>query len=285
MNSNINNTFKLNAFETKSAFVPGQIAFASSTNGNGGGQSSGGGRIGPQGPQGDTGPEGPRGLQGDTGLEGPRGLKGDTGPEGPEGPEGPAGPSGRSIVGPQGDTGERGPTGLANVATSSVADFQLPISIISPTDTYDNSNIYFLPIAYYNGNNVQNYTGIQVTIFQSPAAIAVDYNFFVEGNLGMEPIGNVDTMILIGSAFSPRKMTFIKQVNISLATTMPSFGNFIYIGFRVSSMVDMYGIDARPTDNYIFTSTSGTLSTPNQVVRGINKNVYPVFTLINLPTQ
>jgi hypothetical protein len=265
MNTNINNTFKLNAFGTKSAFDPGQIAFSSLTNANdGGGQSSGGGRIGPQGPQGDTGERGANGAQG---------------------PEGPVGPAGRSIVGPQGDTGERGPTGLANVATTSVSDFQLPISIISPTDSYDNSNIYFLPIAYYNGNNVQNYTGIQVTIFQAPAAIAVDYNFFVEGNLGMEPIGNVDTMILVGSALSPRKMTFIKKVNISLATTLPSFGNFIYIGFTVSSMVDMYGIDARPTDNYIFTSTSGTLSTANAVVRGINKGVYPVFTLLNLPTQ
>lgn len=59
------------------------------------------GPQGPQGPQGETGPQGPQGLQGDTGPQGPQGLQGDTGPQGPQGlqgNQGPCGPQGASIV-------------------------------------------------------------------------------------------------------------------------------------------------------------------------------------------
>ncbi|MDQ0417801.1 hypothetical protein J2Z48_001985, partial [Croceifilum oryzae] len=65
--------------------------------------------LGPQGPQGDTGPLGPQGPQGDTGPLGPQGPQGDTGPLGPQGPQGGTGPLGPQ--GPQGGTGPLGPQG------------------------------------------------------------------------------------------------------------------------------------------------------------------------------
>lgn len=43
------------------------------------------GATGPEGPQGETGPEGPAGPQGETGPEGEQGPQGDTGPQGPAG--------------------------------------------------------------------------------------------------------------------------------------------------------------------------------------------------------
>lgn len=67
------------------------------------------GPQGPTGPQGQTGPQGPKGDPGDTGPQGepgPKGDKGDTGDIGPQGPEGPQGPQG-----PKGDPGDTGPTG------------------------------------------------------------------------------------------------------------------------------------------------------------------------------
>ncbi|MEQ9131168.1 MAG: hypothetical protein RLO11_02125, partial [Salinisphaeraceae bacterium] len=44
--------------------------------------------VGPEGPQGDTGPTGPQGPQGDTGATGPVGPQGETGDTGPQGPDG-----------------------------------------------------------------------------------------------------------------------------------------------------------------------------------------------------
>lgn len=61
---------------------------------------------GPQGPQGNTGPQGPQGIQGpkgDTGATGPQGPKGDKGATGPQGPQGDTGAQGPQ--GPKGDTG------------------------------------------------------------------------------------------------------------------------------------------------------------------------------------
>ena len=63
---------------------------------------------GPQGLQGDTGPQGPQGLQGDTGVAGAQGETGPTGPTGAQGDIGAMGPQG-----PQGDTGPQGPAGVA----------------------------------------------------------------------------------------------------------------------------------------------------------------------------
>ena len=47
--------------------------------------------IGPQGPQGETGPQGPQGIQGETGPQGPPGIQGETGPKGDKGDTGTAG--------------------------------------------------------------------------------------------------------------------------------------------------------------------------------------------------
>ena len=68
--------------------------------------------VGPQGPQGEVGPqgpEGPQGKQGIQGLTGPQGERGLTGLQGPQGPEGKAGPQGEP--GPQGPQGIQGPQG------------------------------------------------------------------------------------------------------------------------------------------------------------------------------
>ena len=57
--------------------------------------------VGPQGPQGATGPQGeqgPPGIQGPQGAQGLRGPEGPVGPRGFTGPEGPQGPSGKSIT-------------------------------------------------------------------------------------------------------------------------------------------------------------------------------------------
>ena len=75
---------------------------------------SGGGSIGPTGPQGEMGPTGPAG---EDGAQGPTGEQGATGPTGPQGEQGPTGPAGESITGatgptgPQGEAGPTGPTG------------------------------------------------------------------------------------------------------------------------------------------------------------------------------
>ena len=53
--------------------------------------------TGPEGPQGEEGPEGPQGPEGEqgpAGSEGPQGEQGPAGPEGPQGEEGPQGPQG-----------------------------------------------------------------------------------------------------------------------------------------------------------------------------------------------
>ena len=71
------------------------------------------GEVGPQGPQGiqgETGPQGIQGIQGETGLTGPQGPQGETGPQGPQGIQGEVGPQG-----PQGIQGETGPQGLQGI--------------------------------------------------------------------------------------------------------------------------------------------------------------------------
>ena len=45
-------------------------------------------QVGPQGPQGETGPQGPKGDPGETGPAGPQGDPGETGPQGPAGADG-----------------------------------------------------------------------------------------------------------------------------------------------------------------------------------------------------
>jgi Collagen triple helix repeat (20 copies) len=68
--------------------------------------------VGPQGPQGDPGPQGIAGPQGPQGTPGPAGSDGTTGPQGPPGPQGPAGQAGpQGLVGPQGAQGPIGPAG------------------------------------------------------------------------------------------------------------------------------------------------------------------------------
>lgn len=67
------------------------------------------GAPGPQGPQGETGPQGPQGLQGDPGATGAQGPQGDPGATGAQGPQGPQGEQG--IQGPQGPQGETGAIG------------------------------------------------------------------------------------------------------------------------------------------------------------------------------
>lgn len=71
--------------------------------------------AGPQGIQGETGPQGPQGIPGEDGATGAQGPKGDTGAEGPQGPrgiqgeQGPAGPAGADgPAGPQGPKGDSG---------------------------------------------------------------------------------------------------------------------------------------------------------------------------------
>ncbi|MBR6063014.1 MAG: hypothetical protein IKP54_02470 [Bacteroidales bacterium] len=64
------------------------------------------GAPGPQGPQGETGPQGPQGPQGDPGATGAQGPQGDPGATGAQGPQGDPG-----IQGPQGDPGATGPQG------------------------------------------------------------------------------------------------------------------------------------------------------------------------------
>ena len=64
------------------------------------------GAPGPQGPQGETGPQGPQGPQGDPGATGAQGPQGDPGATGAQGPQGDPG-----FQGPQGDPGATGPQG------------------------------------------------------------------------------------------------------------------------------------------------------------------------------
>lgn len=65
--------------------------------------------VGPQGPQGERGPQGEQGVPGERGPQGIQGIQGETGPQGPQGVQGERGETG--IQGPQGIQGERGETG------------------------------------------------------------------------------------------------------------------------------------------------------------------------------
>jgi hypothetical protein len=104
----------------------------SSTGGSG---SSGGGSIGPTGPQGIVGPTGPQGIVGPTGPAGSGGSSGggSIGPTGPQGIVGPTGPQG--IVGPTGPqgivgpTGPQGPVGLASTVIGPTG----PQGLVGPT--------------------------------------------------------------------------------------------------------------------------------------------------------
>ena len=64
---------------------------------------------GPQGIQGETGPQGPPGPQGTTGPQGPQGIQGSPGPQGIQGETGPQGSPGPQGI--QGETGPQGPPG------------------------------------------------------------------------------------------------------------------------------------------------------------------------------
>ena len=66
---------------------------------------------GPQGPQGEPGPQGPAGQDGAQGPQGPAGQDGVQGPQGPQGPEGPQGPQGET--GPAGADGHDGKSAYA----------------------------------------------------------------------------------------------------------------------------------------------------------------------------
>lgn len=96
--------------------------------------------VGPQGPQGDTGPTGatgPAGPQGDpgpTGATGPQGPQGDPGATGPQGPQGDPGPTGATgPQGSQGDTGATGPQGPQG--DPGVVAATSPILYDAPTQT------------------------------------------------------------------------------------------------------------------------------------------------------
>ena len=88
------------------------------------------GTPGPQGPQGETGPQGPQGDPGATGAQGPQGNPGATGAQGPQGEQGIQGPQGdpgapgqQGPQGQQGIQGEPGPAGFSpQVTTISAGD-------------------------------------------------------------------------------------------------------------------------------------------------------------------
>jgi hypothetical protein len=67
---------------------------------------SGAGKVGPQGPKGATGPEGAKGAAGEPGANG---VAGADGPKGDPGAVGPRGPTG--LTGAKGDKGDTGTTG------------------------------------------------------------------------------------------------------------------------------------------------------------------------------
>jgi hypothetical protein len=71
-------------------------------------------KTGPQGIQGEPGPEGPQGVQGAPGETGPAGPQGIAGPQGEVGAQGEPGPAGPE--GPQGEPGPQGPPGMLDLA-------------------------------------------------------------------------------------------------------------------------------------------------------------------------
>ena len=89
------------------------------------------GAPGPQGPQGETGPQGPQGPQGDPGATGAQGPQGDPGATGAQGPQGDPG-----IQGPQGDPGATGATGAQGIqGEPGPAGFSPQVTTISAGDS------------------------------------------------------------------------------------------------------------------------------------------------------
>lgn len=92
--------------------------------------------TGPQGPQGETGPQGPQGPQGETGPQGPQGPQGETGPQGPQGQQGPRGVTGATgPQGPQGEKGDTGEDGFSPIATVTKAGNTATITITDKNGT------------------------------------------------------------------------------------------------------------------------------------------------------
>lgn len=81
--------------------------------------------VGPQGPQGETGPQGPQGIQGETGAQGPQGVQGEQGPQGAKGETGAAATIqvGTVSAGAAGSAPQVTNRGTANAA---VFDFVIP---------------------------------------------------------------------------------------------------------------------------------------------------------------
>jgi hypothetical protein len=117
------------------------------------------GTSGPQGYQGDTGPQGYQGFQGVTGPQGDQGFQGLTGPQGDQGYQGVTGPQGdqgfQGVTGPQGYQGYQGVTGptgpyfttgvLSTISASTTATGAFSITETQTSYTQ-------IPIAYVLSN-------------------------------------------------------------------------------------------------------------------------------------
>lgn len=91
---------------------------------------------GPQGPQGETGPQGPKGDTGSTGPQGAQGPQGETGPTGAAGPQGEQGPKGDAGVSISQITNYYLATNSASGVTTSTEGWTTTVQSISATKQY-----------------------------------------------------------------------------------------------------------------------------------------------------
>ena len=161
--------------------------------------------TGPEGPQGETGPQGPQGLKGDTGDTGPAGTPGDTGPQGPKGDTGAIGPQGPSGVGliEYNDTYAQTsfgvltttPTNLAHVDLTAPANGYVHLTLTALARTGGDSTAVVLGLGttiastdlYYTYAGVTEGTGNLYTLWPITAQAVVpvtqgnSYTFYATG--------------------------------------------------------------------------------------------------------
>ncbi|MCA9903238.1 MAG: collagen-like protein [Anaerolineae bacterium] len=160
------------------------------------------GAVGPQGPQGEVGPQGeagPPGPQGDAGLQG---LQGDVGPQGEAGT-----PGAQGEAGPQGEPGPQGPQGEPGVVV--VEDHTIwysPLAMIADENAAGHTNLELVRAT--SGNT------LRVTTQQAGDLQWLNLPLIVQDNLAIKA---VIVCYDLSSASS-----FISQVRLAEETVPPS---------------------------------------------------------------
>lgn len=233
---------------------------------------------GPQGIQGDPGPQGnpgPQGIQGEPGTQGsmgPQGIQGKPGPEGAQGKTGPQGIHGDpGIQGIQGIQGEIGPQGVQGPPGPQLISMPIAMFLVN------SPNI--------NGTNINN--GAAITGWQVPIGIANSSSILVDPNTGIftlkeAGVYNITASVSIrpGSGTSNGVANQLKY-SFVIASAVPSPGSpeLLLTGLTTSTSAGgvlngtLLGYYSANSNFKLINSSSGAVSIINGVSSGTAANI------------